>query len=59
MSSDHPPETGNLVVDTACRTIADLSEVALADHAQRLVEAHEQISSVLQNAPLVALPNRR
>jgi|JI10StandDraft_1071094.scaffolds.fasta_scaffold1182465_2 hypothetical protein len=54
-----PPLTGHAVVDAACADVADLSAVPLADHADRLAAAHESISGVLQNAPLVALPGRR
>ncbi|HOB05977.1 MAG TPA: hypothetical protein PKM36_12000 [Propionibacteriaceae bacterium] len=53
------PETGNSVVDAACADVADLSDVPLPELAERLSLAHEQISSVLQHAPLVALPDRR
>lgn len=59
MTADALPETGNRVVDAACASVADLSEVPLEEITDRLSQAHDQISSVLQHAPLVALPDRR
>lgn len=57
--SDELPRTGNPAVDAACADVAGLDGLPLAEHAQRLADAHERISAALGNAPLVALPDHR
>jgi hypothetical protein len=59
VSLDEPPQTGNAIVDAACATLSGLAELPIDDHVELLTAAHEQVSSVLQHAPLVALPTRR
>jgi len=54
--SDQPPFTGRDDIDAACRDVADLSDVPVSEHVDRLTRAHEVVSSALANVPLVALP---
>ncbi len=54
--TEQPPVTGRDDIDTACRDVADLSDVAITEHVDRLTRAHEVVSSALANVPLVALP---
>jgi len=50
--------TGREDIDAACRDVADLGDVPAQEHVERLMRAHEIVSSALANVPLVALPNR-
>jgi hypothetical protein len=54
--SEQPPVTGRDDIDAACRDVADLSDVPVSEHVDRLTRAHEVVSSALANVPLVALP---
>jgi len=54
--SEQPPVTGREDIDDACRDVADLSDVPIIEHVERLMRAHETVSGALANAPLVALP---
>jgi len=54
--SEQPPVTGNGDIDDACREVADLSDVPITEHVDRLTRAHETVSGALSGAPLVALP---
>lgn len=54
--SDQPPVTGRDDIDAACRDVADLADVPLSEHVDRLTRAHEVVSGALSNVPLVALP---
>lgn len=55
--SEQPPVTGREDIDAACRDVADLGDVPAQEHVERLMRAHEIVSSALANVPLVALPN--
>lgn len=50
------PVTGRDDIDAACRDVADLSDVPVGEHVERLARAHDVVSSALANVPLVALP---
>jgi hypothetical protein len=54
--TEQSPVTGREDIDAACRDVADLSDVAITEHVERLTRAHEVVSSALANVPLVALP---
>ena len=54
--TEQPPVTGRDAIDAALRDVADLSDVAITEHVDRLTRAHEVVSSALANVPLVALP---
>jgi hypothetical protein len=54
--TEQPPVTGRVDIDAALRDVADLSDVAITEHVDRLTRAHEVVSSALANVPLVALP---
>ncbi len=54
--TEQPPVTGREDIDTALRDVADLSDVPIIDHVERLTRAHEIVSGALANVPLVALP---
>jgi hypothetical protein len=54
--SEQPPVTGRDDIDAACRDVADLRDVPISEHVERLTRAHEVVSGALSNVPLVALP---
>lgn len=54
--SEEPPVTGRDDIDAACRDVADLTNVPISEHVERLTRAHEIVSGALSNVPLVALP---
>lgn len=54
--TEQPPVTGREDIDAACRLVADLSDVPVAEHVERLTRAHEVVSGALANVPLVPLP---
>lgn len=45
-----PPSTGNAVVDRALAEVADLSEVDLAEHHERLSGAQDVLTGVLESS---------
>ena len=54
--TEQPPVTGRPDIDAACRDVADLHDVPIIKHVERLTRAHEIVSGALANVPLVALP---
>ncbi|MDO5287904.1 MAG: hypothetical protein Q4G45_13945 [Actinomycetia bacterium] len=44
------PTTGDPTIDQACAQVADLSEVPLGEHLDRLAQAHEQIAERLRGS---------
>ena len=54
--TEQPPVTGRDDIDAACRDVADLSDVPVVEHVERLTRAHDVVSGALANVPLVALP---
>ncbi len=50
MTEPAPPTTGDPSIDQACAQVADLSEVPLGEHVERLAQAHEQIAEQLRGA---------
>ena len=54
--SEQPPITGREDIDVACLDVADLSDVPIVEHVDRLARAHDVVSGALANVPLVALP---
>ena len=45
-----PPGTGNAVVDRALAEVADLSEVDLAEHHERLSGAQDVLTGVVESS---------
>ena len=42
-----PPQTGHAAIDDALRELADLASAPLADHHDRLANAHEALDEAL------------
>ncbi|GAB3624802.1 hypothetical protein GCM10027418_28870 [Mariniluteicoccus endophyticus] len=47
---DQPPQTGHAEIDAALQRLADLDELDLASHHERLASAHEVLHAALDEA---------
>jgi hypothetical protein len=43
-----PPQTGHAAIDDALRELADLASAPLADHHDRLAQAHQTLDEALR-----------